>query len=376
MSRRFSTLTAGLILLVPTMAFACLWDYDTLKTERARFPETLELIVGKFPRHTTDFYRWRIQDRLERLKQDPDNLLLLDDLAVAYDKTGQVNEAIATATRQWELAPDRYETASNLGTFLILDGRYSEGLPWIEKALAINPDAHFGREKYQKLLVEYIIRQRLECPNKLPLCHVGSDRITDSFAEFVAEQGGVPLEKLDLASPVKGVLGMMRFADYNSPILLEALGSLLTQGPPRGGEDAKLLAARAYLTASQIVQEGEGQRAYRRLAEIALKEQTRPHAGQNKILLAEIDQQLAAEQADAEAWFGTLAARERAWIAEGGDIDARFDAAYHAAPVPRVRELAESLSRWNMPLLTAGLLFAFVLMAVGAFMFRKKSHRS
>ena len=56
-----------LLLGLPTAVFACLWDYDTLKQERARFPETLELITGKFLRHSKEFYEWRIQDRLQKL---------------------------------------------------------------------------------------------------------------------------------------------------------------------------------------------------------------------------------------------------------------------------------------------------------------------
>lgn len=55
------------------------------------------------------------------------------------------------------MKPGRYETAANLGTFYLHAGIFKKVLAYIEKALKINPDAHFGREKYQKLLVEYII---------------------------------------------------------------------------------------------------------------------------------------------------------------------------------------------------------------------------
>ena len=44
------------LLALPTAAFACLWDYDTLKQERARFPDALEVITGKFLRHSPEFY--------------------------------------------------------------------------------------------------------------------------------------------------------------------------------------------------------------------------------------------------------------------------------------------------------------------------------
>src|SRR5262245_2461391 len=85
------------LLLLPPAALACLWDYDTRQQERSRLPDTLELITGKFLRHSKEFYQWRIRDRLKKLEADPANLPWLDDLGVAYDKTGQHQKAIDTA---------------------------------------------------------------------------------------------------------------------------------------------------------------------------------------------------------------------------------------------------------------------------------------
>src|SRR5205823_3773549 len=81
-------------LLLPGIGRACLWDFDTLAMERARFPTALEVITGKFLRHSPEFYEWRIRDRLAKLERDPHNLAYLDDLAVAYDKLGQHDKAI------------------------------------------------------------------------------------------------------------------------------------------------------------------------------------------------------------------------------------------------------------------------------------------
>ena len=55
-----------------------------------------------------------------------------------------------------------------------------------------------------------------------------------------------PAETIDKA--ITGVLGMMKFGNHDSPVLLEALGDLLVS---RGYDtDGKRLAARAYLKAS------------------------------------------------------------------------------------------------------------------------------
>ena len=44
-----------LVIAAPAIAIACMWDSDTLKQERARFPDALELITGKFLRHSNTF---------------------------------------------------------------------------------------------------------------------------------------------------------------------------------------------------------------------------------------------------------------------------------------------------------------------------------
>src|SRR5262245_21343336 len=129
-SRRF--LCVFVLLVLPTAAFACLWDYDTLKQERARFPSTLELITGKFLRHSPEFYEWRIQDRLKKIEANPTNLELYDDLAVAYEKTGQHAKAIETILAKEKIQPGLYTTYSNLGTFYILAGDFEKGLPSID----------------------------------------------------------------------------------------------------------------------------------------------------------------------------------------------------------------------------------------------------
>src|SRR5262245_36362225 len=154
---------------LPSAGVACLWDYDTLKQERARFPDTLELITGKFLRHSREFYEWRIQDRLKKLESEPNQLDYYDDLAVAYEKTGQHAKAIETILAKDKIKPGLYETYANLGTFHVLAGDLEQGLPYLDKALALNPDAHFGRERYQKWLVEYALTRRKGGKLALPL---------------------------------------------------------------------------------------------------------------------------------------------------------------------------------------------------------------
>ena len=322
-------LILALLMLSPGAVWACLWDYDTLRQERARFPSALELMTGKFLRHSPAFYEWRVRDRLARLQENPDDLSLRDDLAVAYHKIGRNDQAIGICIEMLRVQPGRYETLSNLGTFYILDGDLQKGLTFIDQALEINPDAHFGRERYQKWLVEYALSRFPEGHLRLPL---NQDRY-GGFARFLKEK----IQPWDLATnqkAVQAVLGMMRFANHDNPLLLEALGDLLmaqehdTSGNGNAA-DAKALATRAYLLAAYRT-EGKTAEAYRQLAQDAASLQVITKVGE--AALPEIEKRLKLELADAQKWYDELAAKERAWIDAGADVEAEYDRLYDREP--------------------------------------------
>ena len=344
MTSRLRTAAVFAALLTPSVAAACLWDYDTIKRERTRFPGTLELLTGKFLRHSPEFYEWRVADRTRRLAADPTNVALLDDLAVAYDKAGRHDDAIATARRTESLRPGRYETAANLGTFHFHAGQFAQGLPHIGRALAINPDAHFGRERVQKRLVEYVVAR--DKAGALPLAdvkilppggdgHAFADDVTvkNTFADFLSPDTHGVLAPAESAAAVKGVLGMMAFGTHDSPVLLEALGACLTQGPGNAEADAKLLAARAYLKASYGVPDGPARAAYRGLARRAIVMQTpaRPQADE-QITLAQVEADFGRELDEGRVWYAALRERELTWLRDSPDPEAEFDKLYAADP--------------------------------------------
>ncbi|QDG53929.1 hypothetical protein FIV42_25250 [Persicimonas caeni] len=98
----------------------------------------------------------------------------VDDLAVGLDRLGEYDEAEALLRDKLQLqkAADlpRYTTYANLGTVLAHrsakaalsgapDARHSleEALSFIDKAITANPNAHFGREVWQKAAIEYLL---------------------------------------------------------------------------------------------------------------------------------------------------------------------------------------------------------------------------
>lgn len=349
-------------------AWACLWDRDTLLMERQRFPDAFELITGKFLRHSKPYYEWRVSDRLKKLSLDPNRLEYYDDLAVAYDKLGKHELAIQTILKKDRLRPGLYETIANLGTFKIHSGDLAEGLKDIERAIEINTDAHFGREGYQKLLVEYVIEHRVDGKLTLPIVPISANgsRPPD-FVEYVMR--GKPHEEreAEIARAVKGVLGMMRFGNHASPVLLEALGNILLAS---GIEDAKQLAARAYLKASYEVKDPSVRDAYVELASQALLLQ-KGSMREQALRLPALQAQLDAECEAARTWYARIEADELTWSQEGGDLDAWFEAKY-LVPVT-AKEMTTSLGGIPWGLMVSGAVIAFL--AYAAFWFKVSRSR-
>lgn len=318
------------------LAVACLWDQDTRAMEEQQFPDTLSLITGGFLRHSPDFYEWRIEQRLEDVKQNPDKLELYDDLAVAYEKTGNTAKAIEITEELLKRDPDRYETIANLGTFYIHNKELERGLEYIDKALEINPDAHFGRERYQKYVVQYVLSKQADGKLPLPLDREfrgpASDKV--GFTRFLFEQvqpADQQARDAEVAKAVKGVSGMMHFGNYDSPVLLECLGDLLIFGAE--GDSARHLATRAYLKASYEVDDEQAEATYRELAEMSTESISTPKANIS-LSLKRIEQQFQEELKQAEAWADGVFADERRWIAAGDDAEAKFAAKYYAGPDP------------------------------------------
>ena len=354
MRARFLLLLLTLTAAPTSLVVACIWDYDTLRMELAMFPESLDLITGKFRRHSDDYYRWRLEDRSSRIPTDPAQWTAahhkdLDDLAVAHDKLGDSNRAVEIATRQLEISPDRYESLANRGTFSIHGGDLATGLTDLRRAIEINPDAHFGREIVQIRVVEYLLAERAAGRGTPPLTKPEFRPTPNGFAAF-CEALDPPLPRPEA---LKGLLGMMRFGNYDSPILLDLVGELLYL------EDHKRLSTRAYLKVSYEVEDETLSKKFRALAKEALLMQT-PKPGEAEDLpLADLERQFKAELLEAENFFNELRENERRWIEAGDDVDQKYAETYFGEEPPAKKPGTASLF-----MLIGGL-------AVAAALFRK-----
>jgi tetratricopeptide (TPR) repeat protein len=233
--------------VVAAVAAACYNDSDTNLTELRDNLDITYAIAGRFTIYPPEYYKRRIEIQTANLKKNPDDLNAYDNLAVAYDRLGQHDEAIATIRKERalldkpgvnpltevkdELVPNappvnhRYTIEANEGTFLIHRWISNGGNPknltdaveaekHIAKAIEINPNAHFGREFAQLYCMRAILKGAKEGDWK---AHFTENLIA------IADQ-----DKVDRKALRKGIAGMMVLGNaWNSPVMLEAMMGLV-----------------------------------------------------------------------------------------------------------------------------------------------------
>ncbi len=153
-----------------------------------RFAMVHDVIHERYPVHGRALYEERNRRALRAIKDEdarrqkgeaptPAYFAMKDDLGVGLERLGEHEGAVALMReklRQQEAAGlkehDLYSTKANLGTFLILwqlqEGfgdlpttkqRLNEGLALVRGSMAAKPDAHFGREVWQAVLLEFLL---------------------------------------------------------------------------------------------------------------------------------------------------------------------------------------------------------------------------
>src|SRR5580704_2643720 len=158
---RFSELVFlhAALILISFSSRACMWDSTTLATEKNRRPDMAQVILGG-PSNPEDPAQYQVRIKklnVERREEDP---MWWNDLAVAYMRLGQLTNAVALLEPAAKRFPNDYGVHANLGTAYHLMGRYADAETEIARDLEINPDAHFGLEKYHLALLQFLIRDQ------------------------------------------------------------------------------------------------------------------------------------------------------------------------------------------------------------------------
>jgi len=266
---RNRTLGVGLLVLTAlcvTVAHACIWDSDTLAAEAKGLPGVADIIVGRFERNPPLYYEMRLARVTAELETSPHKLDLYDDAGAACDRLGRSDDAIAWMTRKHERfnnfskvpSNDLYRYHANLGTFhahrWIGSGADRDDLAdlkaardHIARAIEINPDAHFGREKFQLTAIEWLIDPTHEGVSRsgmLDRWHLENDR---HLSHHRTAPGDDPVHR----EAIEGLSGLIALgAAWRSVDVFTALrGELQAEGH-------SALAHLAHLRSAELIADG------------------------------------------------------------------------------------------------------------------------
>ncbi|MEZ4427634.1 MAG: hypothetical protein R3A51_08115 [Nannocystaceae bacterium] len=208
-SRRARVVALLIIVLTAALAsspaLACLWDRDTLAAESRVAPGAVEAITGRFERNPPEYYELRRDRLMRRWLATPQRFTLeeFDDVAVASDHLGRSEEAVEWMERKrtrllaHPTAEHEYRFHANLGTFLahrwLRAGARRDDLQWlqaarghIQAAIDQNPDAHFGRERYQLLAIDWLLAPPRPAMEELPTIFAALPEVRDDPTALVS----------------------------------------------------------------------------------------------------------------------------------------------------------------------------------------------
>lgn len=221
-----------LVIAAAAAAQACLWDNDTLEAETKGKLDLVDAITGRFPRNPPLYYQMRLARVTVELAKTPGKLELYDDAAVACERLEKSLDAIAWMAKKRKVLDSLpkslnkeawYRYYANLGTFKIHHwfrmgakvetiGEAQEARDLIAKALEINPNAHFGRERAQLRTMEWVIDLKLKPPGSM-------------LADFL-NRARTPDEKP--SDTIKGLAGLVVLGNaWGSPDLFYAMATML-----------------------------------------------------------------------------------------------------------------------------------------------------
>jgi Flp pilus assembly protein TadD len=179
--RRHSTIFCSLIhVAVPLLCGlnmkACIWDAVTLKQEQGRRPNLAQAVEGR-QNQVNNITELRV--KIQKLEDSPqDSAEWLNDLAGSYLRIGEPRRAVTLLEPAVSRFATNYGLHANLGTAYHLLGDYRAAEREIAKDLEINPQAHFGLERYHLALLQYLVRDL-----KYQQDHVYLDEWSEAFTQ-------------------------------------------------------------------------------------------------------------------------------------------------------------------------------------------------
>jgi tetratricopeptide (TPR) repeat protein len=149
-------LTLAMLLARP--AAACMWDSDTLEEEVKARPGLARAILEQEAPALSAGRIAELRARIARLKAAPSerDSAWWNELAAAHVRLGEYAEGARLLESVRDEFEDDYGVHANLGTAYHLMGRYTDAWREIAEGLRIDPEGHFGLERFHLALLYYL----------------------------------------------------------------------------------------------------------------------------------------------------------------------------------------------------------------------------
>lgn len=339
----------------PALAHGCYNDRDTLGYELRNRPDVQRALTGRFERNPPLYYRMRVE-RLRR--KESLTSAERDDLAVALDRVGRSDEALAALTlKDRTTTMAKYRFYANRGTirahrWLYRGAKATEVKDLqaaeadIDRALRLNPKAHFGREGTQLWVLRWF---EANAQGK------GSESL-----------GGYLLGHKEKADPLIGLAGLTTLgAAWESSDVALAMGELAAEDMRYALAEMGVLRYRELLAAGRRSSSPGLSNAKAESLEGIYDHLEGPRGEKS------ISREYADLRREAEAWQEARTAFLLAGLRKGRhpDTDPRFWAGWKDSPAPRLdpqRLEPASVGRNRLLYVLLGLFaLGFVALCVG-----------
>jgi hypothetical protein len=228
-ARHHEKINSGRAFIVASPGIACINDRDTLaqeaaaqKSDSSGLPNVARVITGRFERNPPLYYEMRLKRVAQEIKINPTKLGLYDDAGAASDRLHHSREAIEWMERKRKQLESSkidpklkrehlYRYFANAGTFhahlWLRSGANRKdmremkiGRDMIKRAIEIKPNAHFGRERYQLLLMEWVLNP--------PPTNNREDTLPNDFLNLVSLDGGYGVNALKTSNYPDAIIGL------------------------------------------------------------------------------------------------------------------------------------------------------------------------
>jgi tetratricopeptide (TPR) repeat protein len=131
----------------------------------------------------------QIIKQLDSLYRKTNDIDYLSDKGYILIVQKKYDEALELYLNIEKIKPNRYSTASNIGTLYELIGENQKAYEWIKKSIQINPESHNGSEWLHLNILQAKIK-------KIDDAHLGEFLINNSFGKDVIPKIDLPKETL------------------------------------------------------------------------------------------------------------------------------------------------------------------------------------